>query len=253
MQTAALRSAAITLAARRLSGERGPLLAGEEAPATLDEALAIQQAVRELMGNLVGGWKCGMPSADKVVVAPIYAPTIDEGATGSAWVRDERVRTEPELAFMFAGGLPAREQPYSRDDVLAALSGVRLALELIDSRFHAEPKPPFVQSLADGLVNQGLLLGPVVDRAQALTATELAIRVQQGGRDERLDGVHPAGDPLAPLLWLVEHLRQRGEGLLPGQAVITGSYAGVIDVLPGVPVTLTMGALGSWTFTLSAR
>ncbi|MFC3533017.1 fumarylacetoacetate hydrolase family protein [Vogesella facilis] len=253
MHADAIRSAAITLAARRLSGECGPLLQGDAAPQTLDEALAIQQGVRELLGNGVGGWKCGLPGEGRVVLAPIFASTVSDAAPCPVWVRDGVVRTEPELAFVFASGLPARGQPYSRDEVLAAVSGVRLALELIDSRFDAEPKPPFLQSLADGLVNQGLWLGPLVDKARALAASTLAIRVQQGGRDEVLDGVHPAGDPLAPLLWLVEYLRAQGEGLLPGQAVITGSYAGVVALQPGEPATLQFGTLGALTVDFGAR
>ena len=253
MHADAIRSAAITLAARRLSGESGPLLAGEQAPQTLDDALAIQQEVRELLGNSVAGWKCGLPGEDRVVLAPIYGSTVVDASPCPVWVRGGVVRTEPELAFVFAAGLPAREQAYSQDEVLAAMSSVRLALELIDSRFHAEPKPSFLQSLADGLVNQGLLLGPHVDMAQALTAGKLAIRVQQGERDVLLDGVHPAGEPLAPLLWLVEYLRQRGEGLLPGQVVITGSYAGVVDLLPAVPATLQFGELGVLTVDFRAR
>ncbi|MEQ6290306.1 fumarylacetoacetate hydrolase family protein [Vogesella sp. GCM10023246] len=253
MHPDAIRSAAITLAARRLSGECGPLLAGDAAPQTLDEALAIQQGVRELLGNSVAGWKCGLPGEGRVVLAPIYGSTAFDASPCPAWVRGGVVRTEPELAFVFAAGLPAREQAYSRDEVLAAVSGVRLALELIDSRFDADPKPSFLQSLADGLVNQGLLLGPHVDKAQALAASTLAIRVQQGERDELLAGVHPAGEPLAPLLWLVEYLRQRGEGLLPGQAVITGSYAGVVELLPALPATLQFGELGTLTVDFSAR
>ena len=253
MHADVIRSAAITLAARRLSGETGPLLAGDQAPQTLDDALAIQQAVCELLGNGVGGWKCGMPGDGRVVLAPIYASTVSDSGVCPVWARGGQVRAEPELAFLFAEGLPARGQPYSRDEVLAAVSSVRLALELIDSRFDAEPKPSFLQSLADGLVNQGLWLGPVVDKARALEAQQLVIRVCQGERDELLDGVHPAGDPLAPLLWLVEYLRQRGEGLLPGQAVITGSYAGVVNLQPDVPARLQFGTLGELEVCFSAR
>ncbi|SCK23100.1 fumarylacetoacetate hydrolase family protein [Vogesella sp. LIG4] len=240
----AIRSAAVILAARRLSGQPGPLLAGGLEPLTVEDALDIQRDVSEMLGNSVAGWKCGMPGDGRVSVAPIYASTVFDASPCPVWVREGQVRAEPELAFVFAEGLPPRERPYSRDEVLLAVSKVHLALELIDSRFYADAKPPFLQSLADGLVNQGLLLGPAVNITHALTAGKLAIRVQQGTRDEELAGVHPAGDPLAPLLWLVEFLRQRGQGLLPGQAVITGSYAGVVNLQPDVPASLQFGALG---------
>lgn len=247
------RQAAITLASRRLSGSRGPLLAAELAPATLDDALAIQQAVSELLGNAIGGWKCGLPDAERKVVAPIYASTVSDGDTCHAWVRDGMVKVEPELAFVFAEGLPPRATPYSEAEILAAISQVRLALELIDSRFDAEPKPPFLQSLADGLVNQGLHLGPAVAIDAARAASTLALRVQQGERDDTLAGAHPAGQPLAPLLWLVQHLQAGGQGILPGQAVITGSYAGVLLLQPGVPASLQFGDLGTLTVTCQSR
>ncbi|MDC7717919.1 hypothetical protein PQU95_11920 [Vogesella sp. DC21W] len=244
MDTTAIQQAAITLASRRLAGQQGPLLAAAQAPATLQDALAIQQAVSALLGNSAGGWKCGMPSDGRLVLAPIYASTISHGDTCHAWVRDGVVRVESELAFVFAEGLPPRAGAYSRDEILAAVSSVHLALELIDSRFDAEPKPPFLQALADGLVNQGLHLGPALPLAAALAAAAMPLRVQQGERDELLDGVHPAGDPLAPLLWLAGYLQQQGQGILPGQAVITGSYAGVIHLQPGEPAALGFGELG---------
>jgi len=247
------RQAAIVLASRRLSGSRGPLLDAALAPATLDEALAIQQAVSELLGNAVGGWKCGLPDAERKVIAPIYASTVSDGDTCHAWVRDGVVKVEPELAFVFAEGLPPREQPYTDVEILAAISQVRLALELIDSRFDAEPKPPFLQSLADGLVNQGLHLGPVVPTDSALAASGLALQLQQGERNETIAGQHPAGQPLAPLLWLVAHLQAAGQGILPGQAVITGSYAGVLLLQPGVPASLQFGDLGTLTVTCLPR
>ncbi|MBP7581716.1 MAG: hypothetical protein KA757_11980 [Vogesella sp.] len=244
MDTTAIQQAAITLASRRLAGQQGPLLAAAQAPATLQDALAIQQAVSALLGNSAGGWKCGMPSDERLVLAPIYASTISHGDTCHAWVRDGVVRVEPELAFVFAEGLPPRAGAYGRDEILAAVSSVHLALELIDSRFDAEPKPPFLQALADGLVNQGLHLGPAVPLAAALAASAMPLRVQQGERDELLDGAHPAGDPLAPLLWLAGYLQQQGQGILPGQAVITGSYAGVIHLQPDEQATLGFGELG---------
>jgi len=187
------------------------------------------------------------------VLAPIYASTVSYGDTCQAWVRDGVVRVEPELAFVFAEGLPPRDTAYSRDEILAAVSSVHLALELIDSRFDAEPKPPFLQALADGLVNQGLHLGPAVPLAAALAASSLPVRVQQGERDELLAGAHPAGDPLAPLLWLVGHLQQQGQGILPGQAVITGSYAGVIQLQPGQQATLGFGELGQLVVSCQPR
>lgn len=248
-----IRAAAITLASRRLSGEQGPLLEGIQAPQTITAALAIQQAVSGLLNDAIAGWKCGMPAPDKVVVAPIYATTLHQASPCPVWLRDGSVRIEPELAFVFGHGLPLRDTPYSDADIRAAITRVHLALELLDSRFYAEPKPNHLQSLADGLVNQGLLLGPQIDPEQAFVCREMPIRLQQGTRDELLNGVHPAGDPLAPLYWLVRHQAAYGQAILPGQVVITGSYAGAPSVQAEEELTVRFGKLGEIRASLQAR
>ncbi|RKQ55414.1 2-keto-4-pentenoate hydratase [Vogesella indigofera] len=248
-----IRAAAIALAARRLSGTQGPLLADAQAPQTPDDALAIQQAVSGLLNDAIGGWKCGLPDNDKIVAAPIYATTIHTAAPCPVWLRDGAVRVEPELAFVFDGGLPLRAEPYTAAEIRAAITRVHLALELIDSRYQPLPKPPFLQSLADGLVNQGLLLGPQVERDAAFAANVLGLVLNQGEREETLAGVHPAGDPLAPLYWLQGFLAERGEAILPGQVVITGSYAGVLTLAPDSEVTLRYGELGQLSACFSAR
>lgn len=258
MNPSDIRAAAITLAARRLSGSQGPLLADAQAPQTPADALAIQQAVSGLLNDAIGGWKCGLPDNDKTVAAPIYATTIHASSIHSAapcpvWLRDGAVRVEPELAFVFDGGLPLRAEPYTEAEIRAAITRVHLALELIDSRYQPLPKPSFLQSLADGLVNQGLLLGPQVERDAAFAANVLGLVLNQGEREESLAGVHPAGDPLAPLYWLQGFLAARGEAILPGQVVITGSYAGVLTLAPGSEASLRYGELGQLSACFSAR
>lgn len=248
-----IHAAAVTLAARRLSGSQGPLLAAPQAPQTLAEALAIQQAVSALINDGIAGWKCGLPGDGRVVVAPIYASTVAEQGGCPVWLRANKVRVEPELAFVFAGGLPLREQPYSVAELQAAISSVHLALELIDSRYLPDAAPPFLQALADGLVNQGLWLGPSVPRAAAFASSHLALSVSQHGQTRSLAGVHPAGDPLAPLYWLQDFLAVRGEAILPGQCVITGSYAGVIEVDADAGLALTFGELGTLSVCFHAR
>jgi 2-keto-4-pentenoate hydratase len=66
------------------------------------------------------------------------------------------------------------------------------------------------------------------------------------------DGRHPDGDPVRPLVWLVNFLGRHGATLQRGQIVTTGSYAGAIDVPLDVPLTITFGALGSMDVHLLA-
>lgn len=256
VESSRTHEAAQILAERRRQGLAGPCLPEGLRPTSLGEALAIQAAVSALIGDVVAGWKCGTPGPDKLVVAPIYAGTVQQGPLCLAWAHEGQVKVEPELAFVLGQALPARALPYATHEVDAAISATHLALELIDSRYlpQAQAQASFADKLADGLVNQGLYLGPRVDDAQAQACQAMSIGIDIGGRREReLAGQHPDGWPRTPLYWLVEHLRATGVGLAAGQVVITGSYAGSFGLPVGPVLGLQFGELGQLHTTLAAR
>ncbi len=250
----AVRQAAIELATRRKAGQHGPRLADACRPLSLADALAIQREVSAHMGDAIGGWKCGTPTDDRVVVAPIYQQTISSGESCSVWSTQGQVRVEPELAFVIGRDLPSRDQAYDVAEVESAIARVHLALELIDSRYNDQADLAFPDRLADGLVNQGLWLGPQVPWAQATVARRFPIQWSaHEGAVTALQGQHPNDDPLAPLLWLVNHLRTTGQGLQAGQVVITGSYAGTFPCPEDQALHFAYGDLGHFTVRFQAR
>ncbi len=243
-------TAASILSARRSSGEQGPRLPASCRPADLDAALAIQAAVTAQLGDRIAAWKCGLPAADRVVLAPIYAGTVhsDNNAPCALWVRAGQARVEPELAFILGRDLPVRDTPYTPAEIDAAVARTHLALELIDSRYSDAADASFAENLADGLLNQGLFIGPQVDAGQARAASAMPLRITvASGETSELAGQHPNGDPRAPLYWLAEYLRSTGRGLQAGQAVITGSYAGCIELPLEQEIAIQYGELGTLT------
>lgn len=247
-------SAATLLAARRRSGEQGARLPEWCRPLDVDTALAIQAAVTDQLGERIGAWKCGMPAEGRVVLAPLYAGSIHATSPCGAWARAAQVRVEPELAFILGHDLPARNAPYTPAEVDAAIARTHVALELIDSRYSDPASAAFAENLADGLLNQGLFIGPQVDSEKARSAGEMTIDVtHESGQKIRLEGRHPNADPRAPLYWLAEFLRSKGQGLQAGQAVITGSYAGSFDVPAEQDVVIRYGALGVLTVRFSQK
>lgn len=254
---ASIQSAAQILADRRRQGLSGPVLPDAIRPRTLDQAWAIQRAITALMGDEVAGWKCGMPGPDKWVVAPIYARTVHSGdAPCPVWAHDGHVRVEPELAFVIGGHLPTREAAYEPHEVDAAIARTHLALELIGSRYDAAcaSSLTFADKLADGLVNQGLFIGPQVDGEVARLTHAMPITVELAGQPERvLAGQHPEDLPRLPLYWLAEFLRSQGLSLKAGQVVITGSYVAAFPLPLGQAVSLAFGDLGRLALSFTAR
>jgi 2-keto-4-pentenoate hydratase len=246
MNQASVSHAARILMERRQSGTQGDALPEPHRPHDLDAAFAIQCGVSKWMDQAIVAWKCGMPAADKWIVAPIYANDVREANTQpcAVWARHGQVRIEPELAFILAHDLPARAAPYRPEEVDAAVAKTRLALELIDSRYTHAEQLNFYDHFADGLFNQGLLLGPVVNSNIARQTSQFAIKLTIAGQESvTLNGQHPAGQPRLPLYWLAEFLRSKGIGLQAGQAVITGSYAGSPSVPVGTDIQVQFGEL----------
>ena len=254
------QEAAVILVKRRRTGAQGDRLPESCRPNNVDEALAIQAAVTErwceLMDDSIGGWKCLLPPESKVIIGPIYTRTIDSVAPVALWPKpsDSNIaRIEPELAFFFDKDLPAREQPYTADEVDAAISRTHLALELINSRYSDPSQCTFPEMLADGLVNQGLFIGPQVDSELARNSGEFTLHVSQNGELSSHHAKHPNINPRAPLYWLAEFLRSQGQGIVAGQAVITGSFAGVLEVPINTEIMLDYVGLGKMEVSFTPK
>lgn len=250
LSPSAVCEAATRLAQRRRSGAQGPCLPPDCRPQDMADALAIQRAVVQVLGESVAAWKCGLPQPGRTVMAPIVASTLwrsaSPGSVVRVWPRGEGLRIEPEWAFVLARDLPACAQPYTDTEVLGAVGAVHLALELIDTRHAPDAQATFTDQLADGLFNQGLVLGPAVPLGEVPRVGGLPIAVTADGTAlGQWVGQHPDGDPCRPLCWLANALAAQGAGLRAGQVVITGSLAGAIAVPLHAEVRVAFGTLGA--------
>ncbi|WP_027798079.1 2-keto-4-pentenoate hydratase [Paraburkholderia dilworthii] len=246
------KQAARILVAARRQGTLVERLPVDLRPANLDEGFAIQQQVGDQLGGQPGAWKCALPPAGKLIAAPIYDAVIHRGAQCRirAVPAQSCVRAEPELACLLARDLPPRREAYGEAEVLEALGDVHLALEVLGSRYAHPESLTFPELLADGLFNAGLVIGPRVQLRDGATLADLPIEftisVTRAERDTAsFAGRHPDRSVLAPIVWLVNFLRVRGLGLHAGQAVITGSYAGVLELPIGCELQVGFGDLGT--------
>ena len=249
-----VEGAARELVSARLTRRRLARLPSADPPHDFEAALGTQRVVGALLQERIAGWKCALPSPGKMIVAPIYGSVIADGSRWRLPVSGHKARIEPEVALVLAHDLPPRNWPYEEAEVREAVGSVRLALELLDCRYADPEQVSFVELLADGLFNAGLFLGPDGGSGLACQLGQIAITLEvDGAPAQRLDGRHPDGDPLRPLHWLANLLRERGEGLERGQVVITGSYAGVLEVPSDARLRIEFGDLGSIAVQLSAE
>ncbi len=248
------QAARILVTARRkgVLVERLPV---ELRPANVDDGFAIQQEVSHQLGRRIVAWKCALPQPSKVIAAPIYDADIHRGdVCRMSGPPRASVRAEPELACLLNRDLPTRREAYGEAEVLDALGHAHLALELLGSRYSHPESLTFPELLADGLFNAGIVIGPRVNSRKGATPADLPVEFEVclasvGEEAVTFAGRHPDRGVLAPIVWLANFLRVRGLGLHAGQAVITGSYAGVLELPVGRELRIGFGNLGTLPIT----
>lgn len=248
MNETQINSAARFLIERRHSDKR-TCLPMELVPKTCIDALSIQQATSLIISDDIGGWKAGLPVGEKLIVAPIFSNMIHRAPTCTARPEVGLCRIEPEIAFVIGESLPPKKERYEDEEILQSISNAFLAIELIENRYQGTETISHNEHLADCLFNQGICLGPEISVDTAIQACELELILNQG-EDVYVNGVHPTQSTIKPLYWLANFLSEQGIGLNAGDIVITGSFAGVIEVLPDQELTIEYSGLGKISLTI---
>ena len=248
------KQAATELLNRRVAGTKAQRLSEQLRPINMEDALQIQSSMIDQHNAKVGGWKCSLPLADdQLVVAPIFSDTIQHGNSCELFADNNVARIEPEIAFVLAKDLPANPEGYSEDQINDAIGSCHMALELMQERFADDSGVEFYEKLADCLVNQGLFIGPEIDREKAFNTANIDITVTQDDKIQTFAGKHPNAAAHSPVYWLINYMTRRGVEFHAGEAIITGSFCGIVEVEFDTPTTVNYDDLGEYQVSFSAK
>ncbi|MEO8059465.1 MAG: hypothetical protein ABI671_14200 [Burkholderiales bacterium] len=255
-----MNEAALALADARRSAMALPALPPGAVASDLSGAYALQRAVAASFGT-VRGWKVsGLNTAQqhamgvpRPVGGPLLEPWFHTAPATFALSAFIAPRLECELAFELARDLPERDTPYTRAEVAAAISALRIGVEVTDSRL--PPASPFLAELADGFNNGAYVVGPACADWQHIdfashsialaTATRVAtIELARGSGQPVLDG-----DPFGAVVLLANAQPPGYGGLRAGQIVTTGTCTGAVAVPGRCTVDADFGTLGRITLT----
>jgi 2-keto-4-pentenoate hydratase len=246
------RAAALLVEARRA---RRPVDLPEECrPQSLDDAYALQEAVTAALGETPVGWKIG--ATDTAVRAHERLPEPVAGRLFAGHVHRSPAdlprelfttfrNCEAEFAFRLAGDLPPRREPYSRDEVTAAVATLHPAIEVGDTRYKDRQKMGGIGVRADNAGGTEFVMaeGTAAWRELDLPALTAVLYVN-GQRRAKGSGNAVMGHPIEALLWLANHLSRRTIGLCAGDVVTTGSCTGITMAEPGTEARAVFGQLG---------
>jgi len=244
MKDAAIDRAARLFAAARESGERLDRFTEELRPKNGDEAYAIQRATLGLIGDEAAGWKVAVSPADGLMAGILVRSGVhgDDAIVPSASL--SMFGIEAEIAIRFDQDLPARDEPYRREEVEAAITAFP-AIEIVETRFRDYDGTPAIERAADFMANGGFIVGAARDDWRSFDLATLEARIVIDGTEAvRRTGGHVAGDPLLPAIALVNHLRLT-EGIPAGMVVTTGTYTGLEFAGRNTAVEVTFTGFGS--------
>lgn len=247
MDDTSFDAACAALVAARRTGRAIDAYPAAWQPADIDEAYRLQKAVADALGPVVG-WKVSALTPAQRQALGIDRPI--GGALLGPWFRNAnggvaswRVadfidpKLECELAFELGRDLPVRpDEPYTRDEVRAAVRCLRIGIEVVDSRLPAATGT--LAELADAVNNGAYVTGPAFPDWGSLDFARLGIvltRSHEGASTQIAAGSGAAildGDPFGAVVMLANAPPGGRPGLRAGEIVTTGSCTGA-PPLPG--------------------
>lgn len=262
MTPEAIQTAAETLLKAEATQRQCGLLSLQYPGMTLENAYAVQSALvarKRAQGARAIGWKIGLTS--RAMQQALNITTPDSGvllddmlfADGATIPQGRFIqpRIEAEIAFVMKSGLSGFG--VTRDDVLAATDYVAPSLEILDTRIlRADPATGktriIVDTVSDNAANAGIVLG---QQRHAVDAFDLrrvgAIVTRDGVVEETGLGAGVLNDPVTGILWLIHRLAQYGQGILPGETLLSGSFIRPIEAPAGSRFHADFGSFGHVT------
>jgi 2-keto-4-pentenoate hydratase len=210
-------------------------------PQSEADSYAIQEAVLHRLGERIGGYKVGFSPEGRIFCAPIYASAVHPSPARLPARGFHVIGIECEIGFRLNQLLPARPQPYSRDEVLAVAS-LHPTIEIVDSRYQDFRSLDRLQVLADNFSNGALVYGAVASGWQGMDLAHPPISVTADGKPFADCTGLRAGEPVGLLVDLVNHLA-RQKGVAAGTFVTTGTHTGMVFTQPGVQIRAEYGPL----------
>ncbi len=200
------------------------------------------------------GWKIGaaaqsamdLLALDAPFLGPVLAPHCVADDAEVALVAAQGPGLETEFLVALGADLPARTEPWRRDEVAAAVAYVAPAFEIVASRFEGGLKGNGLLVIADGGGNAAIVQGAPVRDWQRFDLASHTARLSIKGKETASGsgGALIFGDPIAAVAWLASQPQVGPSGLRRGEVVLTGTCTGLTPLKAGDRAVADFGELG---------
>lgn len=222
-------------------------------PRSLAQAYAIQDALAERLGWGVGGWFCACVNPEIQRRLGLDEPYYGRAVSNHQFASPARllaasfppISLECEFAFRLARDLPAREAPYGREEVEAAVATVHPAIEAVAGYLKDWITQDVFSVVADNGTDGPLIYGAGITDLSATPLDAVNVELWVNGACQRTGtGAHVGGNPLEALTWLANARSRAGDGLQAGYLHNTGTATDLYWAAPGDQIVADFGPLG---------
>jgi 2-keto-4-pentenoate hydratase len=233
---------------------RLPALPDAMRPADRAEGYRVQAFLMDHTSQPLFGWKIAATSllgqqhinVDGPLAGRLLAERVIEDGGECPLGNNLMKVAELEFAFRMGADLPPRAQPYTQDEVMAAVATLHPAIEIPDSRYDDFTAVGLAQLVADNACAHRFVLGPAA--THDWRAIDLAAHPVRAFKSEvpagEGSGANVLGDPRIALTWLANELSRHGLTLKAGEVVTTGTCLKPVEIAAGDRVRGDFGPLG---------
>ena len=226
-------------------------------PDTVADATRIAEALR---GDAsAAGWKAGASSVaqmrdlgtDTPPTGPLRADVLMDSPAELDAAGYNICIMEAEVAFRLAGDLPARDAPYSLDEIKDAIGSAHIAIEAPNNPYAPEANAGMLGVIAAGFGAASLVVGPEIADWRDRDLQTLDVELIMDGEvvATGLEG-DARCDPLGVLQAMANDFSSRGFGMQAGQVITTGAAAPPTPAKPGQTTIARFPGIGEVVATL---
>ena len=227
----------------------------EDRPRDEASAYAVQRGATEASGYEIVGFKIGATAQvamDLLGVSgpffgPLYREAFQENDAVVSLPMTYTPGIEAEFAVGLAADLPCRAEPWTKEEVEAAVAWVGPAFEIVGTRLEGGLAGAGLLAIADGGANLDFVCGPTgaAWRDADLAAHPVTLRINGAEVASGHSGMLVFGDPVSGVAWLANHPEFGARGLKAGDIVTTGTCTGITPLSPGDEAEADYGTLGT--------
>ncbi len=225
-----------------------------------NEGREAQTYYEELSNQAIAGWKIAATSKGGQqhigVSGPLEGPYLESHIYSSGSILsmfgNHMAVAEAEFAFCIGQTLDAREEAYSREEIVAAVASLHPSLEFPDSRIADFSNAGAAALLADCACSKDWVIGTPTNedwKSVDLAACPVRLYINDEVATEGT-GLDALDSPLNALEWVVNRIIGRGISIQAGQYITTGVCGLPKPIRAGDKVTADLGIFGKASASL---